>query len=334
MSSKTKKKEKKKHETFADKVMKRMGQMVFLKPAKLWLDSGSRELNKVIGSSKLGLPAGKMYEIQGKPHAGKTSITMFLAALAQKMFNAFVIWVDLENSLTDESEEGKEFYNAWAAKFRLDTSENCFYRAYPKVLVASKIKKKGKKVLAKAGDMYIQAAESLFDEVETAMKEIKSSEPDRPIFVALDSVANIQTALSSGTHEEKNMRTNLDRAIFLSGALPKWQTLAFNFTAWVFFINQIRTKQGVVFGDPTYSPGGNALEHNAHVRIRMKPVKKGVVMDENNAVIGVRGSITNIKNKSGGGSKMYCKCGYKADFKRHGSKMWKFFDIDDTSEGE
>jgi len=305
--------------------------MVFLNPSELWLDTGSPELNTVLGSRKLGAPAGKMYEIQGKPHAGKTSITMMLARIAQKCFNAFVIWVDLENSLTNENKTGP-FYNAWASKFRLDTSEQNFYRVYPKVLVAKTQKKKGKKVIAKAGDIYIQAAESLFDETEMVMKELKAMHPERPIFVALDSIANLQTSLSAGTHEEKNMRTALDRAIFLSGALPKWQTLAYNFTAWIVFINQIRTKQGVVFGDPEYSPGGNSLEHNAHVRVRMRPFKKGVIKDDSENVVGIRGSITNIKNKAGGGSKMGRKCGYSANFRVKGSKMWDFFEFEDLKE--
>lgn len=256
-----------------------------------------------------------MYEIQGKPHAGKTSIVMFLAALAQKKFNAFVIWIDLENSLTNEREDEGEFYNSWAARFKLETDENSFYRAFPKVLVARKIRKKGKKTLSRKGDIYIQAAEHLFDEVELVMKERKKIEPDRPIFVALDSVANVQTAMSGGTHEEKNMRTSMDRALFLSGALPKWQTLAYNFTAWMFFINQIRTRPGVTFGDPEYSPAGNAFEHNAHVRIKMRPFKRGLIMDDNDDVVGARGTITNIKNKAGGKSKMDANVDTKQTFK-------------------
>lgn len=164
------------------------------------------------------------------------------------------------------------------------------------------------------------------------MKQIKADSPDRPIFLALDSVANVQTALSSGPREEQNMRTNLDRAIFLSGALPKWQTLAFNFTVWMFFINQIRTKQGMVFGDPEYSPGGKALEHNTHVRVRMRPYtikKQKGAGSESDAAISAYGSITNIKNKAGGKSQMGYKCGYAADFLVRGSKMWRFFPKDE-----
>jgi RecA/RadA recombinase len=325
---------KRRHVSFADKVLGLMHQVVFLKAAHLWLDTGSRYLNGVLGSRRLGLPAGKMYEIQGKQHAGKTSLVMFLAALAQAIFGAFVIWVDLENSLTNERKEKGEFYNSWAAKFKLDTTEDHFYRVYPKVLIARKIRKKGKKTLSKVGDIYIQAAESLFDEVELVMKEVKLKNPDRPIFVALDSVANIQTAMSGGTHEEKNMRTQLDRAIFLSGALPKWQTLAYNFTAWIVFINQIRTKQGVVFGDPEYSPGGNALEHNAHIRAKMRPFKNGIIKDDDDNVVGARGTIVNIKNKAGGRSKMGRKCGYSASFLERGSKMWNFNSYEEMKGGK
>lgn len=323
-SSKHKHKSKSKHVSFVDQVLNLMHTAVFLKPSVVWLNTGSKYLNKVLGSRSHGLPAGKMYEVRGRPHAGKTALVMFLAALAQKLFNAYVIWVDLENSLTNESEDQTVFYNSWAAQFKLNTEEANFYRVYPKVLVASKLRKRGKKTLSKAGDIYIQGIESLFDESEVVMKQIKLKEPDRPIFLALDSIANIQTNMSSGTHEEKNMRTALDRAIFLSGALPKWQTLAANFTMWMFFINQVRDKQGVVFGDPEYSPGGKAAEHNDHVIIKMRPHKNGIIKDGNEDVVGARGIITNVKNKAGGGSRMGKRCGYSADFKRRGSKMWKF----------
>jgi RecA/RadA recombinase len=302
---------------------------IFLKPVQMWLDTRSKYLNGVLGSRKLGIPAGKMFEIRGRAHAGKTSLVMFLAALAQSVFNAFVIWIDLENSLTNER-EGSEFYNSWAAKFELDTSEENFYRVYPKVLISQKLRKKGKKTLSRKGEIYIQAAESLFDETEIVMKTVKMKWPDRPIFVALDSIANIQTAMSAGTHEEKNMRTALDRAIFLSGALPKWQTLVYNFSAWMFFINQVRDKQGFVLGDPEYSPGGKAAEHNDHVIAKMRPYKGGIVRDEDGNVTGARGTITNVKNKAGGGSKMGMKCGYSANFLRRGSKMWKFKPFEET----
>lgn len=324
----------KKKLSFADKVLGVMRTAVFLIPGRIWLDTGYPRLNAVLGSKRLGLPAGKMYAIQGKPHAGKTSIVMFLAALAQIIFNAFVIWVDLENSLTNENKDKHgPFYNSWASKFKLNTEEENFYRVFPKVLVAQKTRKKGKKTISRAGDIYIQAAESIFDETEVAMKEAKVKWPNRPIFVAVDSVANLQTALSAGTHEEKNMRTALDRAIFLSGALPKWQTLAFNFTAWIVFINQIRTKPGG-FGDPEYSPGGNALEHNAHVVAKMRPVKikkqRGVETED--GIIRAIGSLENTKNKAGGKSKMGYKCGYSVDFTLRGSRMWNFFSKSELKE--
>ena len=88
-----------KHIPFAEKMLQQMGCAIFLRPSKVWLDTGYSYLNAVLGSKKYGLPAGKLFGIQGRPHAGKTSLVMFLAALAQKLFNAFVIWVDLETHL-------------------------------------------------------------------------------------------------------------------------------------------------------------------------------------------------------------------------------------------
>ncbi len=57
----------------------------------------------------------------------------------------------------------------------------------------------------------------------------------------------------------------------LTGAIHKTQTV-------VIFINQIRSKIGVMFGNPETTPGGNALKFHSSVRIdlrRKEVIKKG-----------------------------------------------------------
>lgn len=317
-------KDKKRKPTMQDLIMQKLGYTVFAKAPQVWLQTGSKNLNKVAGSKRFGLPAGKIYEIRGKKHAGKTALVMFLAALAQRLLNAYVIWIDAEASLTNESENPRrEFKNAWATKLGLDTSEGNFYCVGPKILKSRKKRTKGKKI-TKAGTKFLQSAESMFAETEAAIDIIKDQEEDRPIFIALDSIANLQTEMSvDAGHLEKNMRTQLDRAMFLSFALPRLSALAMNYSCWVFLINQIRTKPGVMFGNPEYSPGGKAVEHNAHVQIDMRPFKGGVIL-EGDTVVGVRGKLVNVKNKAGGGSLQSLLCAYQVTFSKPAKKMWKF----------
>lgn len=307
-------------------ILKKMGCVVYVKGAKIWLDTGSPLLNAVLGSRKHGMPAGRMWELSGKKHSGKTALVLFLAGLAQRLCNAYVIWIDAEGSLQSESET-KRFQNAWAEKLGLDTSSKNFYCVYPKLLIRSKNRKRGKKI-TKAGDTFVQPAEALFEEAKIKIHMVKKQYPDRPIFWVVDSVANLITeAEQDAGFTESNMRTKGDRPMFLSTALPKMVTLGVNYDIWMVLINQVRTKPGVMFGDPTYTPGGNALEHNAHVQARMGRSKKySLVIDGKTVKIG--GVIKNIKNKAGGVSIEGRQCTYSVSFNKPARKMWKFSSID------
>lgn len=73
----------------------------------------------------------------------------------------------------------------------------------------------------------------------------------------------------------------------LSGAISKSKTLAI-------FINQIREKVGVMFGNPETTPGGRALKFYSSVRLevrRMETLKQG------NDMVGNRTRIKVVKNK-------------------------------------
>jgi recombination protein RecA len=73
----------------------------------------------------------------------------------------------------------------------------------------------------------------------------------------------------------------------LTGAISKSKTT-------VIFINQIRMKIGVMFGNPETTSGGNALKFYASVRIEIR--KKEVLKDGDNAV-GITSGIKVVKNK-------------------------------------
>lgn len=61
-----------------------------------------------------------------------------------------------------------------------------------------------------------------------------------------------------------------------------------------FFINQVREKIGVVYGNPEVTPGGRAMKFNAGVRMRLvktETIKNGA------EILGNRAKVTVIKNK-------------------------------------
>ena len=84
------------------------------------------------------------------------------------------------------------------------------------------------------------------------------------------------------------------QARMMGQALRKLTAIAANSQTMIIFINQIRMKIGVMFGNPETTPGGRALPFAASVRIdirKIAQVKKG----EN--VVGNRVKAKVVKNK-------------------------------------
>lgn len=288
--------------------------VVFIRPSKLWLDTGSPECNAVWGSRKLGLPAGKVYQFAGKKHAAKSAFVAWLCGLAQRQHKAFVVWIDVENS----------YDRAWWKRLGMLLGSNHLYVVYPKILKRTKQKKKGKKVFA-ADVPFLQSADMLFKEAEEFIKIFKQENPDRPLCLVIDSIAFLRTENQESASEEmtKNMKTALDRATFLSDELPRWQNYAKNFTMWMFCINQIRVNPTVMFGNPEYSPGGSALEHAQHVAGGLR--RKGGFEAKDGHAIRINGVMQNAKNKAGGGSLEGEMCTYQINFdKPYDKGMFKF----------
>jgi len=73
----------------------------------------------------------------------------------------------------------------------------------------------------------------------------------------------------------------------LSGSINKTKTI-------VIFINQLREKVGVMFGNPETTPGGKALKYYSSVRL---DIRRGEQIKSGTDVIGNRTNIKVVKNK-------------------------------------
>lgn len=73
----------------------------------------------------------------------------------------------------------------------------------------------------------------------------------------------------------------------LSGAINKSKTIAI-------FINQIREKVGVMFGNPETTPGGRALKFYSTVRLE---VRRAEALKQGNEIVGNKTKIKVVKNK-------------------------------------
>jgi recombination protein RecA len=84
------------------------------------------------------------------------------------------------------------------------------------------------------------------------------------------------------------------QARLMSQALRKLTSVTARTNTSLFFINQLRQKIGVVFGNPETTTGGNALKYYASVRLDVRRV--GAVKEGENAV-GNRTRVKVVKNK-------------------------------------
>jgi len=84
------------------------------------------------------------------------------------------------------------------------------------------------------------------------------------------------------------------QARLMSQALRKLTSIIAKTNVMVIFINQIRMKIGVVFGNPETTTGGNALKFYASVRLE---VRRAAQIKQGDQIIGNRVKVKVVKNK-------------------------------------
>jgi recombination protein RecA len=125
--------------------------------------------------------------------------------------------------------------------------------------------------------------------LEIAENLIRSGAID---IVVIDSVAAL-TPKSEIEGEMGDSKMGL-HARLMSQALRKLTATISKTNCTVFFINQLREKIGVMFGNPETTTGGNALKFYASVRLDIR--KSSQIKDGDN-VIGNRTKVKVVKNK-------------------------------------
>lgn len=239
-----------------------------------WLDTGDPQLNQVLGSDA-GIPYGKLLEISGMESGGKTTIALYLAGLAQKD-GATVVWLDFEGSWDP----------VYSAKKGVDPKAVVLLQPY----VGS---------FAKGADLTLSTAEVLCEEAAVVVQSLYRANQQIKLFLVVDSIVAMSTsAEDTAGLTGQNLRTKMSLPAFLGHLMRAWCGMAISHSAIIIFINQLR-ENPMAFGDPLYSPGGNAPRFYCHIRVRAKGVKGRKLMRKGQQ-IGIQGVLTNIKNKAGG----------------------------------
>lgn len=208
-----------------------------------WLDTGYLPLNKIIsGDPARGLPGGRIGEIAGPSASGKTLLAT-LAMIAAQRAGGIAIFVDWERA-----------FNATLAR-TLGLNTDFPYFVYKR----SDTWEEGNTVAMKTAE---------------ALREKKLIHPDAPIVMVCDSIA--AAIPQSMLYDDKGNRKPIDKytmndttalARVTSTTLKAINQYVGEFNITAIYLNQIRTKPGVTYGDPRTTPGGGAMEFYASWRL-------------------------------------------------------------------
>ena len=138
-------------------------------------------------------------------------------------------------------------------------------------------------------ELYVSQPDSGEDALEIAEALVRSGAVD---IVVIDSVA----ALVPRAEIDGEMGDSFVglQARLMSQALRKLAGVVSKTGAIALFINQLREKVGVIYGNPETTPGGRALKFYASVRLE---IRRGEQLKNGNDVVGSRTKVKIVKNK-------------------------------------
>lgn len=258
-----------------------------------FLDTGYPPLNYALSSRWDGGPAvGRVVEVAGPASSGKTALATKCMASAQKM-GGIAAFMDHERS----------FQSPLAVNLGLDTSPGRFIFKKPRTF-----------------------EESLTLTV-TAAQHIRSKgliPPIAPLAFVYDSLASMvpQSALfdaKTGADKPMDARTMHDNTALAratSAAFPAFNQYCEELNICAIFLNQIRMKIGVLYGDPRTTPGGEAPKFYASQRVMLgaKKIQRG--KGDEAEVLGMEISAGVNKNKV---ARPFLKASWRFMFRPDGS---------------
>lgn len=233
-----------------------------------FLSTGYPPLNKIISGSYTtgGFPKGRITEMFGPSSSGKTLIACQIMIEAQRAGGA-AIFCDHERS----------FHIGLAEKMGLNIAAPYFIRLKPQTWEESNNK------AMQFGKM---------------IRESGKFPSDAPIVAVFDSVAAMipRSVFEKGI-DEYTMNDTTALARVASTTLKVVKSVIEQYGMTCIYLNQIRTKPGVMFGDPTTTPGGSAMEFFADLRIQLGRKKITKDVKSKKVFVGQKITAKCVKNK-------------------------------------
>lgn len=211
------------------------------------IPTGALSLDVALGVG--GIPRGRVVEIYGPESSGKTTVSLHIAAEAQKM-GGTAAFIDVEHALDP----------LYAKNIGVDMD---------RLLISQ----------PDTGEQALEITEAL----------VRSGAVD---VIIIDSVAALVPRQElegdmGDAHVGLQARLMSQALRKLTGAIGKSRSSAI-------FINQLREKVGVMYGNPEVTPGGRALKFYASVRLE---VKKADTIKQGDDIVGTKTRVKVVKNK-------------------------------------
>jgi recombination protein RecA len=227
---------------------------------KRWISTGSALLDYIVSNRKGGgLPEGRIVEIFGPPSIGKSHIATQIARSTQQM-GGIVVYIDTENATSVENLHA----------LGVDVSRRFVY-------------------------VDTHCTEEVFDVAEKTIMKAKAMAKDVPITIIWDSVAASSPKAELNGEYDKDTIGLQARAI--SKGMRKITGVIGDQSVLMICLNQIRTKIGVLHGDPTTTPGGMAIPFHSSVRLKLGAGQH--IQNKDGDIIGINVSAKTVKNKVG-----------------------------------
>ena len=222
-----------------------------------WISTGSKLLDYICSNrSDGGLPEGRIVEIFGPPSIGKSHIATQIARTTQQM-GGIVVYIDTENATSVEN----------LGMLGVDVSQRFVY-------------------------VDTHCTEEVLSIAEATIMKAKAMDKDVPITIVWDSVAaSSPKAELMGDYDKESIGL---QARAISKGMRKITGVIANQNVLFVILNQIRTKIGVMYGDPDTTPGGKAIPFHSSTRIKLGA---GQQIKDGDDVIGIHVSAKTIKNK-------------------------------------
>jgi len=222
-----------------------------------WISTGSKLLDYICSNRRNGgLPEGRIVEIFGPPSIGKSHIATQIARTTQHM-GGIVVYIDTENATSVEN----------LRSLGIDVAKRFVY-------------------------VDTHCTEEVLSIAEATIMKAKAMDKDIPVTIVWDSVAaSSPKAELLGDYDKESIGL---QARAISKGMRKITGVIANQNVLFVILNQIRTKIGVMYGDPDTTPGGKAIPFHASTRIKLGA---GQQIKDGDDVIGIHVSAKTIKNK-------------------------------------